>query len=112
MAVISTSTVAVNWAETWSDSTMRLAMVWRSLDIFSVVPRSVLTSAAAVAGAAGAAEAGSAGASGAGAAAACFAASAAARTSCLRIRPPTPVPLRVPRSTPCSLASLRTSGVT
>ena len=48
---------------------MRLAMVWRSLDIFSVVPRSVLTSAAAVAGAAGAAEAGSAGASGAGAAA-------------------------------------------
>ena len=33
-------------------------------------------------------------------------------TSCLRMRPPTPVPLTVPRSTPFSAASLRTSGVT
>ena len=47
--------------------------------------------------------------SGSGSAAAC---SAAASTSCLRIRPPTPVPLTEARSTPCSAASLRTSGVT
>ena len=33
-------------------------------------------------------------------------------TSCLRIRPPTPVPVTVARSTPCWVASLRTSGVT
>ncbi len=33
-------------------------------------------------------------------------------TSCLRIRPPTPVPLTDARSTPFSAASLRTSGVT
>ena len=37
---------------------------------------------------------------------------AAARTSCLRIRPPTPVPVTVRKSTPCLSASLRTSGVT
>jgi len=30
----------------------------------------------------------------------------------LRMRPPTPVPVTVDRSTPCSAASLRTSGVT
>ena len=40
------------------------------------------------------------------------ASSAAASTSCLRTRPPTPVPVTEARSTPCSLASLRTSGVT
>ena len=33
-------------------------------------------------------------------------------TSCFRMRPPTPVPLRLPRSTLFSAASLRTSGVT
>ena len=38
--------------------------------------------------------------------------SAASSTSCLRIRPPTPVPVSEARSTPCSAASLRTSGVT
>src|SRR5690606_25641728 len=36
----------------------------------------------------------------------------ASSTSCLRMRPPTPVPVSVLRSTPCSAASLRTSGVT
>ena len=41
-----------------------------------------------------------------------FRAAAAARTSCLRIRPPTPVPEIEPRSTPCSAAILRTNGVT
>jgi len=39
MAVKSTSTVAVSWAETWSDSTIRRAMVARRRVIFSVVPR-------------------------------------------------------------------------
>ena len=39
-------------------------------------------------------------------------AAAASSTSCLRMRPPTPVPRSVERSTPCSVASLRTSGVT
>ena len=37
---------------------------------------------------------------------------AASSTSCLRIRPPTPVPATEARSTPCWFASLRTSGVT
>ena len=37
---------------------------------------------------------------------------AAAITSSLRIRPPTPVPLTVERSTPCSRANWRTIGVT
>ena len=36
---------------------------------------------------------------------------AASRTSSLRMRPPTPVPVRVATSTPFSAASLRTSGV-
>src|SRR5215204_6954699 len=76
IAVRSTSTVAVSWAATCSDSTIRLAMVWRSLDIFSVVPRKELTSGAAAA-AAGAGRA-AAGASAAGGAAAALAASAAA----------------------------------
>ena len=48
----------------------------------------------------------------AGASAALRACSAAASTSCFRIRPPTPVPDRVVRSTLCSAASLRTRGVT
>src|SRR5699024_12093728 len=34
----------------------------------------------------------------------------AANTSCLRIRPPTPVPSTVLRSMPCLSANLRTSG--
>src|SRR4051794_28224195 len=37
---------------------------------------------------------------------------AASNTSCLRMRPPTPVPRRPRRSTLCSAASLRTNGVT
>ena len=45
-------------------------------------------------------------------AAACSAWRAASRTSCLRMRPPTPDPVTVARSTPCWAASLRTSGVT
>src|SRR5215216_6165813 len=75
IAVRSTSTVAVSWAATCRDSTIRLAMVWRSLDIFSVVPRSVLAPAAADA-AAGVGLAGACGAGGA--AASALAASAAA----------------------------------
>ena len=103
----STSTTEVSWAEVSSDSRMRLAMTLRRRDIFSVVPRSGETST-------GAALAGAAGAAGAACAAAAFSAaafSAAASTSCLRMRPPTPVPVTVARSTPFSAASLRTSGV-
>src|SRR5690349_21778797 len=71
MAVRSTSTVAVSCAETWSDSTIRLAMVLRSRDIFSVVPRRLLGSAAGfLAAAAGAGAASAAAGAGAGAAAA------------------------------------------
>ncbi len=83
-------------------------MTLRIRGIFTVWPRSGETSRTGAFFAAGTAAAGAA----AGAAAAAFAASAAARTSCLRIRPPTPVPLTVDRSTPFSAASLRTSGVT
>jgi len=43
--VRSTSTVAVSCADTWSDSTIRRAMVARSRDIFSVVPRNAVASA-------------------------------------------------------------------
>ena len=70
----------------------------------TVVPRSGDTAAGAellVAGAAGAAGA-----------AATGAGLAAARTSSLRIRPPTPVPLTLARLTPCYLANCRTIGVT
>jgi len=107
MRVTSTSTTVVSCAEVCSDATMRVAMVRRSRDIFSVVPRRGLGTAA-VDAAAGAA----AGADAAGAASAALAASAAARMSCLRMRPPTPVPLIDARSTLCCAASLRTSGVT
>jgi len=106
--VTSTSTTVVSWAAVCSDSTIRDAKTPRSRDIFSVRPRSALA-AAAVLGTAvlAACEPGD----GTGAAA-CLAASAAAMTSCLRMRPPTPVPVRLARSMPCSPASLRTSGVT
>ena len=73
--------------------------------------RAAVTAAAAAAAVAGSC-------AGSRAAAACcagcraLAAAAASSTSCLRIRPPTPVPRRPARSTPCSAASLRTSGVT
>ena len=114
--VRSTSTTVVSWAETCSDSTMRCAMTLRSRDIFSRVPRLSETAAAAAGApppdAAGAVGAAAAGAAGSGWAAAALAFSAASRTSCLRIRPPIPVPVRLPRSTECWAASLRTSGVT
>ena len=90
-------------------------MTLRSRDIFSRVPRLSETGAASSAAAGGALGAGGAagwaGAAGAGWRAA-LAFSAASSTSCLRIRPPIPVPVRAPRSTPCCAASLRTSGVT
>ncbi len=115
---------------------MRAAMTLRKRLIFSTEPRlppldaaaagvaagagaaaaGVAEAGAAGAGAAGAGAAGAgaagAGAAGAGAAGAGVrACSAAAMTSCLRIRPPTPDPVSRVRSTPCWLASLRTSGV-
>ena len=118
MLVTSTSTTWVSCAEPCSDSTIRVAMILRSRDIFTVVPRNGDgADPDAVPEAAGAAAAGAA-AAGAAAAGCCWAccwvcwAWAASRTSCLRIRPPTPVPVTAPRSTPCWAAILRTSGVT
>ena len=96
----STSTTVVSWAETCSDSTMRRAIVLRSRVIFSVVPRFGESAAGAPARAptaAGAWRRGGGAAPGSGA----LAASAAASTSCLRMRPPMPVPVTEPRSTPC-----------
>ncbi|MCY1558683.1 hypothetical protein D9M68_956400 [compost metagenome] len=103
--VMSTSWTCVSWVEMSRDSRMRRAMTWRMRGAFCTVPRS--DEAAAETGAAVAEDAGAA-AAGAGAALA----SAAAITSCLRMRPPTPVPVREEMSTPCWLASLRTRGVT
>ena len=110
MRVTSTSTTVVSWADTWSDSTIRRAMVLRSRDIFSVVPR--LDADGEAAAAAGAAAVGACAAGAAGSGSGALAASAAASTSCLRMRPPMPVPVTVERSMPASAASLRTSGVT
>ena len=119
--VTSTSTTVVSCAEVRSESIMRSAMIWRRRLIFSVLPRSVVSTAGR-AGAAGAGAAGPAGVAGAGADAAAARASAALLvssaaaaafwTSSLRMRPPTPVPLTAARSTPLSRASLRTIGVT
>jgi hypothetical protein len=133
MAVTSASTTVVSCADTRSDSTIRCAITWRGLDIRWVVPRSEDgATAGRAAGAAGGA-AGDDGPSGIrwacwgttaagaswGACGACGAgacdprwARAASMTSCLRIRPPTPVPVTVSRFTECSAASLRTRGVT
>ena len=124
--VTSASTTVVSCAETCSDSTIRLAMTWRGLDIRWVVPRSAEAATAGRLGAAGApgTPGAAAGAAGAGCAAACAAAASAAAasaarcwraassTSCLRTRPPTPVPVTDSSGTECSTASLRTSGVT
>ena len=106
----STSTTWVSCAEVCSESTIRSEMILRSRETFSVVPRSGEgVGAAAAAGCPVDAVGAVADAAGASAASAALAAS---RTSCLRIRPPTPVPATVARSTPCWVASLRTSGVT
>ena len=89
---------------------MREAMILRSRESDSVLPRSGDGSLlGACAAGAWEAPADAAGASAAGAFAALAAASS---TSCLRIRPPTPVPVTVDRSTSCWAAILRTSGVT
>src|SRR6056297_308817 len=106
--VTSTSTTVVNCALVCSDSTMRSAITRRNRLIFSVRPRSADGSlgATVAAGTAGADSLA------AGGAAALFLASTAARTSALRIRPPTPEPEMVARSMSLSAASLRTSGVT
>ena len=113
MVVTSTSITWVSWADVCSESTMRSAMILRRRETFSVVPRSGdgAPLGAAEPAAAGAAAAGAA-AGAAGCWACCWAAAAASRTSCLRMRPPTPVPVTAARSTPCWEAILRTSGVT
>ncbi len=115
----SASTTVVSCALVCSDSVIRLAMTPRSRDIFSVRPRSGdgSTRGAAAAGAsAGAAAAAARPLLVAGSGSACgwvaWRDRAASSTSCLRIRPPTPVPRMPARSTSCSAASLRTSGVT
>ncbi len=76
---------------------MRAAMTLRRRDIVTVVPRRGDAATGADDFAAGAAGALGAAATGAGL--------AEARTSSLRIRPPTPVPLTFARLTPCSLAN-------
>ena len=107
----STSITVVNWAEIFSDSTIRSAITLRNLVIVTEVPRSgetaigVFGADEVVAYEAGAFEI--TWADGAEAAA-----GAAAKISSLRIRPPTPVPLMVARFTPASAANLRTIGVT
>ena len=92
--VRSTSTTVVSWAETCSDSTIRVAMTLRSRVIFSRVPRLAETRSrrSAAPPAARRRWGGRAAAAAGAAAAAALAVSAASRTSCLRIRPPTPVP--------------------
>ena len=103
--VTSTSSTLVSCADTCSDSTMRAAMTLRNRLIFSVVPRfgETLTWTVEAAGPGALAGAG---------ATTTVAAAAESRTSCLRIRPPMPVPLIEERSTLLSLASFRTNGVT
>ncbi len=109
--VTSTSTTGVSWAATCSDSTIRSAMILRSRLIFSVVPRfgSGVTLGA---GAPPDAACGRRVPADAAGAAWVSCDRAASSTSCLRIRPPTPDPVTVARSTLCWAASLRTSGVT
>ena len=116
--VTSTSTTVVSWADTCSDSTMRWAMTRRRRVIFSVVPRLAaalapgwLDGRPATPPARGGGRRRGAGSGLRRLGCACWAL-AASSTSCLRIRPPTPVPVTAARSTPCSPASLRTSGVT
>src|SRR4051812_18080969 len=90
-------------------------MILRSRLIFSVVPRresGVIVGGVTPAGDVPAPVGPLTGAAAAAGWAACSAWRAASRTSCLRIRPPTPEPVTVDRSTSCWAASLRTSGVT
>ncbi len=89
-------------------------MTLRRRDIVTVVPRSGDTATgAAVRGALGVDGDDTDGADGAdGADAGALGRATAARTSSLRILPPTPVPFTRERSTPFSAASLRTMGVT
>ena len=118
--VTSTSTTVVSWAETCSDSTIRCGD-----DLAQ--PRHLLGTCRAAAGPPAlrcrrSRRAGAAGAAGAaGRPAAAAARGRLARRACARppparpacgSRPPTPVPVSAARSTPCSAASLRTSGVT
>src|SRR6185312_6969625 len=116
--VTSASTTVVSCALVCSDSVIRLAMTPRSRDIFSVRPRSGDgstrggASAGAPAGAAAAARPLLVAGSGSACGWVSWRDRAASSTSCLRIRPPTPVPRMPARSTSCSAASLRTSGVT
>ncbi len=109
--VTSTSTTVVSWAAVCSDSTIRVAITLRSRDIFSVLPRSGLGAGTPVDWPAGSA-AGASAQRRCGSARGLASSAAASMTSCLRIRPPTPVPVTEARSTSCWAASLRTSGVT
>src|SRR5699024_12275642 len=81
-------------------------MVWRMREAFSVVPRSLATSSG-ISTLNGAFEAPD-GAPAAGADAGAF--SAAVSTSCLRMRPPTPVPVTCEWSPPLSRARRRPRG--
>ena len=105
--VISTSITVVSWALTERDSSILAAITFLSLDMLTVVPRSGDTATDWVRTSLGAEKV-------------CAAADAAtwvgrdtaAITSSFRILPPTPVPLTRERSTPFSLASFLTIGVT
>ena len=100
--VTSTSTTVVSCAIVCIETTARSATTLRSRDIGTVVPRRVEVSSC---GAGVGVTPDAAVATGAPPA-------TAASTSCLRMRPPTPVPVMPSRSTPLSFASLRTIGVT
>ena len=104
----SASTTVVSCALTCRDSTIRLAMTARRRDIFSVRPRTEVSGLAAGDGVrpAGAPPAAAA----PGGLRPAF--SAAASTSCLRIRPPTPLPDTDAEVDAVLAASRRTSGVT
>ena len=95
---------------------MRSAMTLRRRDIFSVLPRNGEAGAACLgvlaAGAEFATAAGADAAAGAATGVLAGRDATAASMSCLRMRPPTPVPVTVLKSMLLSDASLRTMGVT
>ena len=108
--VTSTSTTVVSCAETCSDSTIRWAMTLRSRDIFSVVPRSAATSRRPAAAAPPEPAAGPRGGSRRGGG---LLAAFGGVEHVLLADPATDAGAGdVERSTPCSVASRRTSGVT